>query len=80
MSDNANVVLLCMAADPSGHSAEHVRQPPREGVMKWSTNHMVRRNWSSTMFAGVLLTAAVYYIFKGRHDYAGPVMTVKRID
>jgi hypothetical protein len=30
------------------------------------------------MFGGVLIVAAVYYFFKGRHDYVGPVMLVKR--
>lgn len=30
------------------------------------------------MFGGVLIIAAVYYVFKGRHDYVGPVMFVKR--
>lgn len=36
------------------------------------------RNWSSAMFGGVLIVAGVYYFFKGRHDYVGPVMLVKR--
>lgn len=35
-------------------------------------------NWSSTMFGGVLILAAIYYVFKGRKDYAGPVVLVKR--
>lgn len=39
---------------------------------------LFRSNWSSAMFGGVLIVAAVYYIFKGRHDYVGPVMLVKR--
>jgi choline transport protein len=30
------------------------------------------------MFGGVLLTAIIYYIFKGRHEYVGPVMLIKR--
>ncbi len=36
------------------------------------------RNWSSTMFAAVLFIAAVYYLIKGRHEYDGPVLLVKR--
>ncbi|KAK0794516.1 hypothetical protein LTR91_018459 [Friedmanniomyces endolithicus] len=35
-------------------------------------------NWSSTMFAAVLFIAAVYYLIKGRHEYDGPVLLVKR--
>ncbi|KAK1068518.1 hypothetical protein LTR74_005597 [Friedmanniomyces endolithicus] len=35
-------------------------------------------NWSSTMFAAVLFIAAIYYVIKGRHEYDGPVMLVKR--
>lgn len=30
------------------------------------------------MFGGVLIIAGVYYIFKGRKDYYGPVVLVKR--
>lgn len=30
------------------------------------------------MFGGVLLIAIIYYAFKGRHDYIGPVMLIKR--
>lgn len=30
------------------------------------------------MFGGILIISAIYYIFKGRHDYIGPVMLVKR--
>lgn len=30
------------------------------------------------MFGGILIISAVYYIFKGRHDYAGPVHLVHR--
>ena len=39
---------------------------------------LLSRNWSSAMFGGVLIVAAVYYFFKGRHEYVGPVMLVKR--
>ncbi|KAK5134388.1 hypothetical protein LTR08_006568 [Meristemomyces frigidus] len=35
-------------------------------------------NWSSMMFGAVLLFAMIYYIFKGRHEYSGPVTQVKR--
>jgi hypothetical protein len=30
------------------------------------------------MFGGVLIIAGVYYVFKGRKDYQGPVVLVKR--
>jgi len=30
------------------------------------------------MFGSILIIAGIYYIFKGRHDYTGPVMLVKR--
>jgi hypothetical protein len=43
-----------------------------------STNKIWNRNWSSTMFGGVLIVAALYYLFKGRHEYVGPVTFVKR--
>lgn len=35
-------------------------------------------NWSSTMFGGVLILAMLYYAFRARHQYTGPVMQVKR--
>jgi choline transport protein len=35
-------------------------------------------NWSSTMFGGVLIVALLYYYFKARHVYVGPVVFVKR--
>ncbi|KIW33263.1 uncharacterized protein PV07_00130 [Cladophialophora immunda] len=47
----------------------------------WPLYHPVNAqnmNWSSTMFFGVLIIAAIYYIFKGRHEYVGPVVHVKR--
>ena len=37
-------------------------------------------NWSSTMFAGTLIVALVYYVAKARHVYTGPVVLVKRED
>ncbi|KAK5726664.1 hypothetical protein LTR15_002552 [Elasticomyces elasticus] len=37
-------------------------------------------NWSSTMFGSVLVIAGIYYFFKGRHEYHGPVTLVKRTD
>ncbi|KAI7459984.1 amino acid transporter-like protein [Hortaea werneckii] len=33
-------------------------------------------NWSSAMLGGVTIIALVYYLVKGRHDYAGPVSFV----
>ncbi|KAI6888097.1 amino acid transporter-like protein [Hortaea werneckii] len=30
-------------------------------------------NWSSAMLGGVTIIALIYYVVKGRHDYAGPV-------
>ncbi|KAF2728896.1 amino acid transporter-like protein [Polyplosphaeria fusca] len=35
-------------------------------------------NWSSVMLFGVFVIATVYYIVKGRHEYVGPVVHVKR--
>lgn len=35
-------------------------------------------NWSSTMFGGILIFALIYYAVKGRHEYVGPVLQVKR--
>ncbi|KAK0971669.1 hypothetical protein LTR54_017732 [Friedmanniomyces endolithicus] len=35
-------------------------------------------NWSSVIFFGVLLIAMVYYVFKARHEYTGPVALIKR--
>lgn len=35
-------------------------------------------NWSSVMLCGVLIIAMAYYVIKGRHDYSGPVVLVKR--
>lgn len=37
-------------------------------------------NWSSVMFAGLLIVAAIYYVVKARHEYRGPVAYVKRMD
>lgn len=30
------------------------------------------------MFGSILIISGIYYIFKGRKDYVGPVMLVKR--
>lgn len=30
------------------------------------------------MFGGILIISAIYYIFKGRHEYMGPVHLVNR--
>ncbi|TKX25740.1 amino acid permease-1 [Elsinoe australis] len=35
-------------------------------------------NWSSVMLCGTLIVAMVYYVFKGRFEYVGPVKLVKR--
>lgn len=35
-------------------------------------------NWSSVMFCGIMVIAVVYYFVKGRHEYSGPVVLVKR--
>ena len=35
-------------------------------------------NWSSTMFGGTILFALVYYAFRARFQYVGPVLQVKR--
>ena len=35
-------------------------------------------NWSSVMLCGTLIVAMLYYVVKGRHEYIGPVMHVKR--
>lgn len=36
------------------------------------------RNWSSALFFGVLVIAAMYYWAVARHIYTGPVMLVNR--
>jgi len=38
----------------------------------------ISMNWSSTMFGGVISFALVYYYFRARHQYTGPVVLVKR--
>lgn len=30
------------------------------------------------MFVSVLLISGIYYLLKGRHEYVGPVVNVKR--
>lgn len=35
-------------------------------------------NWSSVMLLGTMTVALVYYVLRGRHEYAGPVTNVKR--
>lgn len=35
-------------------------------------------NWSSVILCGVLIIALIYYIVKGRKEYVGPVVYVKR--
>ena len=35
-------------------------------------------NWSSTMFGAVILFAFVWYFVRGRHEYSGPVVHMKR--
>jgi choline transport protein len=40
----------------------------------------VNMNWSSAVFGGVLVFAAVWYVIKARHVYSGPVTLVKRVD
>lgn len=35
-------------------------------------------NWSSVMLVGVFVIATVYYVVKGRREYVGPVVHVKR--
>lgn len=35
-------------------------------------------NWSSIMFCGTLMFAILYYFFKARHVYTGPVVNMKR--
>ncbi|KAK5075826.1 hypothetical protein LTR70_009917 [Exophiala xenobiotica] len=37
-------------------------------------------NWSSIMLVGTLIIAMVFYVFKGRHEYTGPVVDVKRYE
>ncbi|KAF2761730.1 amino acid permease 2 [Pseudovirgaria hyperparasitica] len=36
-------------------------------------------NWASVIFVAVVLLASVWYVFKGRHQYNGPVTEVKRL-
>ncbi|RMZ89389.1 hypothetical protein DV736_g3379, partial [Chaetothyriales sp. CBS 134916] len=35
-------------------------------------------NWTCVIFFGVLIISFVYYVTKGRHEYTGPVVLVKR--
>jgi choline transport protein len=35
-------------------------------------------NWNCLMFAIIVVVAGLYYLFKARHEYVGPVMLVKR--
>lgn len=35
-------------------------------------------NWSVVLFVGFLIISSTIYIFKGRHEYVGPVMDVKK--
>lgn len=72
---HSNAILLHLAAILSGHYRVYV------GVL-WlalvCTADLWCRNWSSAMFGGVLIIAIIYYVLKGRHDYVGPVMLIKR--
>lgn len=34
-------------------------------------------NWASPIFAATLIIAMVYYVFRGRHNYHGPVVLVE---
>jgi amino acid transporter len=36
-------------------------------------------NWAVVIFGTVLIGAAIYYAFKGRHKYVGPVMNIKKV-
>jgi hypothetical protein len=45
---------------------------------KRTANLLPSRNWSTTIFGGILVIASVFYVFKARHLYVGPVMLVKR--
>jgi choline transport protein len=35
-------------------------------------------NWAIAMLGGVSIISAIYFFAKGRHEYIGPVMLVKR--
>ena len=72
---HTNAVLLHMAAVLPGHHRIHVGL--LHDIFLYTTDTWLR-NWSSAMFGGVLIIAIIYYVFKGRHDYAGPVMIIKR--
>ncbi|PTD12956.1 putative amino-acid permease [Fusarium culmorum] len=37
-------------------------------------------NWSIVMYAGVAIFSVVYYIFRGRHRYEGPVAYVRKLE
>ncbi|RMD43711.1 hypothetical protein DV735_g1452, partial [Chaetothyriales sp. CBS 134920] len=37
-------------------------------------------NWSSVMLVGVLIISLLYYVFKARKEYVGPVMDVHRTE
>jgi choline transport protein len=36
-------------------------------------------NWASLIFGSVVIFAGVYYYFRGRHNYVGPVEFVKTV-
>ncbi|QPC74598.1 hypothetical protein HYE68_005350 [Fusarium pseudograminearum] len=37
-------------------------------------------NWSIVMYAGVAIFSVVYYVFRGRHRYEGPVAYVRKLE
>ncbi|KAF2639093.1 amino acid transporter [Massarina eburnea CBS 473.64] len=37
-------------------------------------------NWSIVIYSGTLLVSLLYYFFYGRHNYAGPVEYVRKLD
>ena len=80
---NPDAILLCMAVVLSCHRGQYVRTSTLLSfvahVGPWTdVADASCRNWSTTMFFGVLLIAAIYYLLKGRHVYVGPVVNVKR--
>ncbi len=38
------------------------------------------RNWSPVMLGGILIIAMTFYVVKGRHEYTGPVVHVRRVE
>jgi choline transport protein len=41
---------------------------------------LIAMNWSSLMFGCLVIFSVVYYYFKGRHNYEGPVEYIEKVE